>query len=303
VYTGADAHGKSAHIVRVENGHLSRRALRTTGFVQIVSYGISVIALTSLGAACHSSQSTNIEARSAFGRYFHDAGAVGTFVLYDSAEGTYRVYDLDRANQRFVPASTYKILNSLIALETGLVSDTVSGFVWDGVERSIPQWNRDHTLASAFEFSVVWVYQEIARDIGESRMRDFITRTGYGNQDIRGGIDTFWLSGDLRISAMEQINFLRRLHERSLPFSERTVNLVEGIMVEERGPGYVLHAKSGLADGAPHDVGWYVGFVTRTDAVGSRTYFFALQMDVDTADQIALRRDIARSILTDLDIL
>jgi beta-lactamase class D len=192
-----------------------------------------------------------------------------------------------------------KIFNSLVALETEAVSDTSAIFEWDGTERSIPNWNRDQTLATAFENSAVWVYQDIARRIGEDRMLAHIQRAGYGNQDIGGGIDLFWLTGQLRISPMEQIDLLRTLHERTAPFSERTMDLVEGIMVEERGANYVLYGKSGLADGDPADVGWYVGYVVR----GDTTYYFALQMDVTRPDHIAARRTIARSILADLGIL
>ncbi|MDX1740226.1 MAG: class D beta-lactamase [Rhodothermales bacterium] len=287
----------------MDNTHLSIRSMEPRGFVRRIAIGVTVFALAGVAASCRQSPPSSVEERPDFGHYFEAAGTAGTFVLYDPTEEKYLAHDLERANQRFIPASTFKILNSLIALETGVVADTLDLFEWDGVERSVGQWNRDHTLATAFEYSVVWVYQRIAREIGESRMRDFVMRSGYGNADIDGGIDTFWLAGDLRISPMEQIRFLRRLHERSLPFAERSIDIVEGIMVEDRGPGYVLYAKSGLADETPHDVGWYVGFVTGSDSSESRTYYFALEMDIDTADQISSRRGIARSILADLDIL
>ncbi len=280
--------------------------MRTSGLVrslQSIALVGSLLTLTTRESGCRSSHDAHIAERPDFGLYFVETGAAGTFVLYDSAYDSYSIHDLERANQRFIPASTFKILNSLIALETGVVPDTLRRFEWDGVERSIPQWNRDHTLASAFESSVVWVYQEIAREVGETRMNDFVRRTEYGNQDTGDRIDTFWLQGDLRISPMEQVRFLQRLHERSLPFSERTIDLVEGIMIEERGPGYVLHAKSGLADGTPHDIGWYVGYVVRGDSGGQNTYYFALEMDVVGPEQIALRRGIVRSILSDLGIL
>jgi beta-lactamase class D len=223
----------------------------------------------------------------------------GTFVLYDPATRRYLVHNPERADERFIPASTFKVLNSLISLETGVVADTTTIFKWDGVERSIPRWNRDHTLATAFENSVVWIYQELSRRVGAARMQDYVERAKYGNANIGGGIDQFWLSGGLRISAMEQVNFLKRLHERCLPFSDRTVDLVEGIMVEGRGSGHVLHGKSGWADGIPADIGWYVGYVVRED----RTYYFALNIDIERAEQGSARREIARAILVDLGLL
>ncbi|NNE47830.1 MAG: class D beta-lactamase [Rhodothermales bacterium] len=260
---------------------------------------ISLLALTLLGDGCTTSRRATSVERPDFKKYFSEAGVTGTFVLYDPAARRYLVHNPDRARERFIPASTFKVLNSLVALETGVVADTTTVFEWDGVERSIPQWNRDHTLATAFESSTVWVYQELSRRIGAVRMQDHVGRAGYGNANIGGGIDQFWLSGDLRISATEQVNFLQRLHERRLPFSERTVDLVEGIMVEGRGPDHVLHGKSGWADGIPADIGWYVGYVVRDD----RTYYFALNIDIERAKQGAARRGIARAILVDLGLL
>lgn len=257
------------------------------------------VALTLFAAGCLSTGAPRVEKRADFARRFNEAGVVGTFVLYDPVDRTFLVHNLDRAQEQFLPASTFKILNSLIALETGVVADTTTVFEWDGTERMIPPWNRDHTLASAFEFSVVWVYQEIARRIGVDRMGEYVRRAKYGNAVIGGGIDEFWLSGDLRISAMEQVGFLERLHERQLPFSDRTIGLVEGIMEEARGPGFVLRGKSGMADMGEVDTGWYVGYVVRD----GRPYYFALEMDVAELDQIAARRGIAKAILGDLGLL
>ncbi len=266
-----------------------------------------IIVLVILGAGCAPSnsddRSARVEERADFAEHFREAGAVGTFVLYDPGEGRHLVHNAERARERFIPASTFKILNSLVALETGVVADTTTVFAWDGVERSIPAWNRDHTLATAYEHSVVWAYQEVARRIGETRMRDYVRRSAYGNESIGGAIDLFWLTGDLRISPMEQAAFLERLHERQLPFSDRTVALIEGIMVEERGPRYILRGKTGLADGTPADVGWYVGYVVRETPDGDRPYYFALEMDVERPEQIAARRSIARAVLIDLGLL
>ena len=242
--------------------------------------------------------------RADFAQAFEADGVTGTLVVYDPGRGQTLVHDAGRAREPFLPASTFKVLNSLIALETGVVADTNEVFRWDGTERSIPQWNRDHTLATAFENSVVWAYQDVARRIGPERMADYVARAGYGNADIGGGIDRFWLTGDLRTSALEQVGFLRRLHERRLPFSERAVTLVEGIMLEERGDGYALHAKSGWADRdsldpALVDIGWYVGFVERPD----RTVYFALNLDLERAEQAPARQRVARRILADLGLI
>lgn len=262
-----------------------------------------LLILALLGQGCTSSERADeaptVEERPGFARHFRDTGVTGTFVLYDPGAERTLVHAPERARQRFIPASTYKILHALIALETGVVADTTATFAWDGVEREISAWNRDHTLATAFEYSVVWYYQRLARRIGKERMQDYVRRVGYGNADIGGGIDQFWLSGALRISPMEQVAFLKRLHEHRLPFSTRTMEAVEGIMVEDRGPGFVLHAKTGWADWEPVDVGWYVGYVVTR----GRSYYFALNIDIERPEQGAARRRIARAILNDLGLL
>lgn len=245
--------------------------------------------------ACTTADAPQIVEEPDFAVRFQEAGVRGTFVLYDAQAHRYLVHDSVRARERFIPASTFKIPNSLIALELGVVADTLTVFTWDGTERAVPQWNRDQTLASAYDVSAVWVYQEVARRVGEGRMHDYVQRMGYGNADIGGGIDQFWLTGALRISAMEQVAFLESLHERRLPFSDRAVDLVEGIMVEDRGEGWELRAKTGWAG----DVGWYVGYVTRE----GRPYYFALNLVMERPEQEGARRGVARAILGDLGLL
>lgn len=123
--------------------------------------------------------------RADFARYFAAAGTVGTLLIYDLRQDRTLVHNPDRARARFTPASTFKIPNSLIGLETGAVRDADSEiFKWDGVTRQIAPWNRDQTLRSAIRDSVVPVYQEIARRIGSERMRHYVARIGYGNNDI-----------------------------------------------------------------------------------------------------------------------
>lgn len=252
-----------------------------------------------MGVCVSYAQGHVIEERDDFAEHFRTAGVTGTFVLYDPSDGRYLVHDSARAHERFIPASTFKVLNSLIALETRAVADTSTVIAWEGIERTIGAWNRDHTLATAFEYSVVWYYQILARRVGERRMQDYVSRAGYGNEDIGGGIDVFWLTGDLRISPVEQVAFLQRLHERQLPFSRRTMESVEGIMVEKRGPNYVLHGKSGWAESEPADVGWYVGYAVRE----GQPYYFALNMDVERPGQGPARRAIAQAILADLGLM
>src|SRR4029077_20695418 len=125
------------------------------------------------------------EIRESLATHFTDDGTIGTFVGYKTDDYLIIASDNDRSGQAFLPASTFKIPNSLIALETGVVEDPDKDvFKWDGVKRDIEAWNRDHTMRSAIAASAVPVYQEIARRIGQERMQKYVDLFEYGNRDI-----------------------------------------------------------------------------------------------------------------------
>ena len=163
------------------------------------------------------------EFREGLARRFFDLGTEGTFVAYKVDDYLMIASDKVRSGEGKLPASTFKIPNSLIALETGVVQDPDKDvFKWDGVKRDIEAWNKDHTLRSAIAVSAVPVYQEIARRIGQERMQKYVDLFEYGNRDIGGGIDQFWLTGNLRIDPVEQIDFVDRLRRGVLPVSKRS---------------------------------------------------------------------------------
>jgi len=157
-----------------------------------------------------SSLSQNVGERTDFKKYFDEYGHEGCFVLYDLKNDSYLKYNSSRCAERFIPASTFKIFNSLIGLETGAVKDEFEIFKWDSIKRSYDSWNQDLDMVKAFKYSGVWYYQELARRIGEKKMQKYISSNHYGNEDICGGIDLFWLDGGIRISANEQIEMLKK---------------------------------------------------------------------------------------------
>jgi beta-lactamase class D len=239
----------------------------------------------------------------------HLRGLDGAFVLYDrNADRTVR-HNPTRAAARFSPCSTFKIPNSLIALDTDVATGAEFAIPWDR-EKDPPQswwaelgldWERDHTLASALRNSVVWFYQELARRIGAERMASYLERFDYGNRDISGGIDRFWLTSTLAISADEQVGFLRRLYDERLGVSHDATEAVKQILVLERGDGYTLSAKTGsgaLGDGPA--LGWLVGWVEANGNVS----FFAFNVSGDDAKSVrAARIDAAKEILRALGAL
>jgi len=236
-------------------------------------------------------------------KHYHGFG--GGFLLYDKNADTFTVFRPEECRKRLSPASTFKILNSLIGLESGVIRDEHFVIPWDSVHRDAESWNRDHDLASAIANSVVPYYQELARRVGRARMSAYIDSTGYGNNDASGPIDRFWLGGTLLISAEEQVGFLRRLHDGSLPFSSRSMDIVREILVLERTGTYVLRGKTGFVeDRSGVAVGWFVGYVEKAGNV----YFFALNMTSphrkrDGGKIFAERKSSAIAILRDLGVL
>ena len=235
----------------------------------------------------------------------------GTFVMYEPGAG-YTRYNEARAAERFSPCSTFKIPNTLIALDTGVADGPDFEIPWD--EKAYPKepwwdaklakmgihWDKNHTLKNAFAQSVVWYYKEIAKKIGEERMNKYLAQFDYGNRDISSGLDSFWLTGSLEISADEQVEFLRRLVGTELGVSRETYAKAREIFVKEKDNDYTLSAKTGTCskDGKP-GVGWFVGYVERD----SKTYVFAFNMEGDWDLITEKRVPTAKAILRDLKVL
>jgi beta-lactamase class D len=225
--------------------------------------------------------------------FYEEKGIEGAFVLHKFNSGSYHVYNRKRAYAEYLPASTFKILNTLISLETGVISDENEIIEWDGKKRFYDMWNRDQNLECAFKFSCVWFYQELARRVGRERMEEYLARSEYGNFKTGENIDDFWLTGDLRISPFEQIIFLDNVIRRKLPFSDRNFNILEKIMLSDSSKNYKLYAKTGWAGREDDQVGWYVGFVENEKG----KWLFANNIKIDEDSDAEYRKKIAYEIL------
>ena len=225
----------------------------------------------------------------------------GVFAALDARTGTIVTNDPARAATRFLPCSTFKIPNSLIALECGAVESVDTVIPWDGVERWNKAWNRDFTMREALPRSTVWFYQELARRIGPERMQEWLQRLNYGNADLSGGIDRFWLDGALRISALEQLDFLRRFRDHQLPFRPAVQAAVLEILISDQRDGWVLRGKTGTALEGDRGLGWYVGWVETAQG----PVYFALNLDTDRAGALdpRPRKQIAYEALVHLGAL
>lgn len=235
----------------------------------------------------------------AVGAAFRAADLHGTFVLYDVAADRYTVHDRERARTRFVPASTFKIPNTLIGLTAGSVKSVDEVLPYGGGKQMFKAWEQDMSLREAIKVSNVPVYQELARRTGPRQMREQLARIGYGNNDIGTVVDRFWLDGPLKISAEEQARFLARLAQDALPFPKAAMAATREIALVERTPGYALHAKTGRTFDDKRDIGWWVGWVEK----GGKVYAFALNADMRSDADAPKRVEVARASLRALGVL
>ncbi|MDU2066068.1 MAG: penicillin-binding transpeptidase domain-containing protein, partial [Sporomusaceae bacterium] len=160
-------------------------------------------------------------------------------------------------------------------------------------------WNHDQTLSSATRDSVVWYFKELARRIGKERMQEFLDKIQYGNQDISGGLTTFWLRSSLQISAREQVDLLHKLYAGKLPVASENVAIVKRNITISEGNGMRFMGKTG--SGFQDDkwiLGWFVGCIEKD---GNR-YFFATNIQGMDGATGGKAREITKLILRDLRI-
>ena len=229
---------------------------------------------------------------------FQDHDIDGTFVLYDVTTGATAAVDTSRAARRYVPASTFKIANSLIALEVGAVKDENEIIPYGGKPQPFKTWEKDMPMREAIAASNVPIYQELARRIGLDRYHQWLERLGYGNRTTGGALETFWLDGPLEISAIEQAQFVAALAQAKLPLSLRSQAIVRDILRLETAGGQTLYGKTGWRFSGTPQLGWWVGWVEN----GSKLSTFALNIDMPSADDAKKRVVIGRIMLNRLGI-
>jgi beta-lactamase class D len=275
------------------------------GCIVVILVHFTQPALTMQKAMVNASVDVSVAKPIDFKRHFQALGVEGSILISSlNNDRTYQ-HNPQRNSTPFLPASTFKILNSLISLETGVIADELALLTWDGMQRQIPEWNRDLNMKEAFKRSAVWFYQVLARRVGHERMQQWVAQAGYGNQKIGEpkAIDQFWLEGELRITPQAQVAFLQRLYKEDLPFSKRSLSIVKDIMMMEKTPEYTIRAKTGWAgfgDNTTPQIGWYVGYVEK----GKDVYFFATNIDIrDTQKDPAARLELTRRCLKDLGVL
>lgn len=221
--------------------------------------------------------------------YFGDKD--GCFVLFDSSDSNYYIYNPNKASKRSSPDSTYKIAIALNGLENNVISADSSTLEWDGKKNHFDEWNRSHDLFSAMHNSVNWYFQNIDSLIDNNERRNFLLRTKYGNRNTSWNTKNYWLENSLEISPFEQANFIKNVYNNSFGFGEENINVVlDSIRLSD-----VLYGKTGTGNAWGQNVrGWFVGAVELSD----KTLFFALEITGKNADGITAQT-IAVNILND----
>ncbi|MDF2187008.1 penicillin-binding transpeptidase domain-containing protein [Paraflavitalea sp. CAU 1676] len=223
----------------------------------------------------------NVEVDNDLKKYFDENKVDGTFGMFDNGQGRFTVYNLPRfSDSAYTPASTFKIINSLIGLETGRVLDSSAIINWDSIDRGRPECNRNMTMRDAFRISCPPWYQELARRIGKPAMQKWLDTLGYasryGKFTIGNNLDTFWLDNSAKVTADEELGIVKKLYFDQLPFQKRSQRIVREMMEWEKNANYSLYYKTGWGfTEKGHALGWIVGWIEENQ----HPYFFALQLE------------------------
>ncbi|WP_368031132.1 class D beta-lactamase [Arcobacter sp. s6] len=223
---------------------------------------------------------------------FKNKNIEGTLILESlNTKKTY-IYNEKKAETLLSPASTFKIPHTLIALNEGVISaDSI--ILWDKTDKGMTPWNKDQTLESAFKVSCVWCYKEFTSKIAASKYKEYLEKLNYGNKTIGIDVSDFWLDGSLKITALGQIDFLKKLYKNDLPFKMEYINTLKNIMIEEKNENYTLSAKSGWSTRFEFESGWYIGYIETKDDV----WFFATNIVTHGQKDLPLRKGITLEAL------
>jgi beta-lactamase class D len=232
-------------------------------------------------------------------QYIKENNITGTVVIESLKTNKTYIYNDKRSKERFLPASTFKIVNTLIALQEKAVRDENEIIQWDGKDKGIPDWNKNQNMKIAFPVSCVWFYQELAKKVGNGKYLSYLKKMNYGNMKTGKDVDSFWLDGDLRISALEQIDVLRNIYGETYAFDRTYYATLKTLMIVDKNDSYIIRAKTGTTARVSPNIGWYVGYIETKDDV----WFFACNMELRNPEQSKLKIEMTYQALKELHII
>lgn len=238
------------------------------------------------------------------GEILNENNLRGSILIFDDSLNQYISNNYSNAHAEYLPASTFKIPNSIIALETEVVKNKNQVFKWDGITRSIKNWNQDLNFKDAFQYSCVPCFQQIARKVGHRRMKEYIQKINYPEMKFDGStIDLFWLEGESRINSFDQITFIRKLYSKDSELKENTYNTMFELLNIYSNEEYNLDGKTGWAVQDDKDIGWFVGMLSK----GTRAFYFATNVspseNFDMKNFPAIRKKVTMDAFKALSII
>jgi len=283
-----------------------------------VVYFISYLVIFGFFASCSSNAQSlligntkspdSVSIRTDFNKYFKNYNVQGSIAIYDDRNNKWILSDSSDVYKEALPASTFKIINLQIALETGVVKDENELIKWKGQTDTArygyrPEIYRDMTIQEAFRESAVWVFLDMAKKIGKDNYKYYLKACNYGNQNLSEEGDDFWNFGFLGISPVNQVNFLRNMYAEKLPFSKRNIDIVKRVLINEQNENYTLSAKTGWTRQGGINTGWWVGYVeTKAGVVYFATRLFQ-DRKFNSPGFGPCRKEITRSVLRDLNLI
>lgn len=266
----------------------------------------SVLIASSIMLLVASCSPDNIKRDNSLKKHFDENKVEGCFALMNNATGKFTVYNFERyRDSAYLPASTFKIVNSLIGLQTGKIVNDSMVIKWDGQKRWNEDWNKDLNMYDAFRLSAVPYYQEVARRIGKDTMQYWLDSLKYGAQSltalfkIKSPVDSFWLDNTLKITPDQQLGLVKKLYFNELPFFKVNQEMVKNAMLFENKTTHRLGYKTGWGvTPKNHALGWVVGWIEENN----HPYFFVLNIESanNEIDLKTVRMKMLKNILTQL---
>ena len=237
----------------------------------------------------------------------------GSFVFYDFKQDKYFISNDSICNLRYPAYSTFKIASSLIALDMGIAKNEFYTIQYDSIKYPLPEkmkknnffkhWFNDHTLKTALQYSVNWYFIELGEQIGNDNMADYMEKLAYGNQIVSSGTEQAWYNGQLKISALEQVEFIKNiLNQNYKGISKDAQRIIAQLFPEELENNYALYSKTGTGEiGNDRSVYWDIGYLKTKE----NNYAFALNIFENNANNVPWKKrmEMVQKIFADLGLI